>query len=247
MNKTIEFIWKVWLRPNMLTVDVDNDYIAEVSTTGKTSRNTDIAQAIMTEGSEIKYDTIVSILNQRDRIVRQKVQEGGSVLDGVCHIQPRITGVWKGANAKFDAAANHITVDMTPAAELRDALTHVGVEVLGVKDSGAYIGLVTDAATGNTDGTATAHDDIIITGEKIKIVPEDDETIGVFFRNIQTGETYRVSRRLTQNDPKKIIARLPDMPTGSYTLTIVTRYTQSHNVLLNEARTIVYERPLTVE
>jgi hypothetical protein len=26
------FFWKVWLRPNLLTKDVDNDYVAEVST-----------------------------------------------------------------------------------------------------------------------------------------------------------------------------------------------------------------------
>lgn len=88
---TNNFFWKIWLRLNLLTQDIDNDYTAEVSTIGNTKRNDDIARAIVKEGSEIKYDTLLSILNQRDRIVRQMVQEGNSVLDGCCHITPRVS------------------------------------------------------------------------------------------------------------------------------------------------------------
>lgn len=43
--------WKVWLKPNLLTKDVDNDYIAEVSTSKQTLRNEDIAQRIVTQFS----------------------------------------------------------------------------------------------------------------------------------------------------------------------------------------------------
>lgn len=39
--------WKVWLKLNLLTKDVDNDYMAEVSTVGKTTRNEDIARRIV--------------------------------------------------------------------------------------------------------------------------------------------------------------------------------------------------------
>ena len=68
--------WKVWLTPNLLTKDVDNDYIAEVSTSKHTLRNEDIAQRIVAEGSEIKYDTLLSIINQHDRIIREAVCDG---------------------------------------------------------------------------------------------------------------------------------------------------------------------------
>ena len=49
---------------NLLTQDIENDYTTEVSTVGKTSRNEDIAKRIVEEGSEIKYDTLLSIINQ---------------------------------------------------------------------------------------------------------------------------------------------------------------------------------------
>jgi hypothetical protein len=132
---------------------------------------------------------------------------------------------------------------MTPTAELRTALGEVGVEVLGVKESGAYIGLVTDVATGKTDGTITPNEDIIIEGDKIKVAPEE-EGYGVFFAD-EGGTETPVTHRLTENNPKKVIARVPALAAGTYTLKVVTRFSQS-NFLLKEPRNIIYSQPLTV-
>jgi hypothetical protein len=141
----IKFIWKVWLQLNFLTKDVENNYVAEVSTTGKKAlRNADIARLI--KGSELKYETLLSILDQGARIIREKIQEGHSVLTGCCRFTPRVTGTWIGANAKLDAA-HQIALDIVPGAKMRAALKEVGVEVLGVKDGGTCIGLVTDTYT----------------------------------------------------------------------------------------------------
>ena len=220
--------WKVWLTPNLLTKDIDNDYIAEVSTSKQTLRNEDIAQRIVDEGSEIKYDTLLSIINQHDRIIREAVCDGYSVLTGVGQYSPRVTGSWIGKSANFDPSVNKLTLDMVLSKEMRDALATVGVEVLGVKEGGgAAIGLVTDTLTEATDGTITPGD----------FVPRDapEETI------------YKVDRRLTQNNPSSIIARVPATITpGSYTLRIVTQYTNSGSTLLKEPRTIEYELPLVV-
>lgn len=240
-----KFFWKVWLRPNLLTKDVDNDYIAEVSTVNDTRRNEDIAKQIVQAGSEISYDTILSILNRSDNVVRDMLQSGQSVQTGVCRLSPRVSGTWVGSNAGYDPAVHKITLDITPTAEMREALTSVGVEVLDVKGSGAYIGLVTDTATGLTDGTITAGDDIMIEGDKIRIAPDDDETLGVFLVD-STGKATKVTRRLTQNDPKTVLARVPDLPKGDYTLRIVTRFTTS-NTLLKDARTIEYSKLLTIK
>ena len=220
--------WKVWLTPNLLTKDIDNDYIAEVSTSKQTLRNEDIAQRIVDEGSEIKYDTLLSIINQHDRIVREAVCDGYSVLTGV--------GQYK------------LTLDMVLSKEMRDALSTVGVEVLGVKEGGgASIGLVTDTLTEATDGTITPGEDILIEGAKIKIVGDPD-LCGVYFipRDAPEETIYKVERRLTQNDPSRIIARVPaELAPGAYTLRIVTQFSNSTQ-LLKEPRTLEYELPLGV-
>ncbi|GHT69692.1 hypothetical protein FACS189452_10440 [Bacteroidia bacterium] len=240
-----KFFWKVWLRLNFLTKDVENDYIAEVSTVGKTLRNEDVAAAIKEEGAEWQVESILDLLNRADRIRRHRVCEGYSVLTGLCHVSPRVSGNWIGASTAYDPAAHKITCDMSPAAELRANLEEVGVEVLGIKESGAFIGLVTDAATGKTDGNITAGDDIIIEGDKIKIEPEGETGIGIFFVSA-TGTPAAVTHRLLQNGPKKVIARIPAVAAGAYTLKIVTRYTSGSNTLLKESREIEYAIPLIV-
>lgn len=236
--------WKVWLRLNLLTKDVDNDYIAEVSTVKNSLRNEDIAQRIVSEGSEIKYDTLLSIINQHDRIIREALMDGYSVLTKTCQYTPRVTGTWIGSSAKFDPEKHKVTLDITLSSEMRESLSHVGVEVLEVKESGARIGLVTDTFTGLSDGTITPGDDIRIEGEKIRVAGEA-EGVGVFFVDSE-GKTTAVTRRFTQNDPKCILARVPaELTGGTYTLRIVTQFSNT-STMLKEPRTIEYELPLTV-
>jgi hypothetical protein len=237
-------VWKVWLRRNLLTKDVENDFIAEVSTAGETLRNSDIADAIIAARSEFRLETISNILQLRDELIRQKLAEGFAFQDGCVHISPRVGGAWLGVNASFDPETNKITLDIAPTMEMRSILDTVKVEVLGEKDSGALIGLVTDVITGKTDGTITPNEDIIVTGDKIKVSPEDEAELGVFFVDANGTET-QVTRKLTENMPKKLILRVPALSDGTYTLKVVTRYSHSAQ-LLNEPRVITYEFPLKV-
>ena len=71
---------------------------------------------------------------------------------------------------------------------------------------------------------------------------------GVFFvlRGAETETVRKVDRRLTQNNPSSIIARVPaDLEPGEYILRIVTQFSNSA-VLLKEPRTLEYEQPLFV-
>lgn len=241
---TYSKFWKVWLRPNLLTKDVDNDYFAEVSTVKNTLYTEDIARRIGKEGSEIKYDTLVSIMMQHDRIICEAVQDGYSVMTGFCRVAPRVGGSWIGRNAVFDPLMHKVTADLTPAIDLVRALETVGVEVLGVKDDGgAYIGLVEDTLTGLTNDTATIGEDIRIEGNKVK-VEGDSEEIGIFFVN-GAGVATKVTRRFTQNTHKVVIARIPaSLEAGTYQLRIVTQHTGGG--YLKEPRTIEYANPLTL-
>ncbi|MDR2810482.1 MAG: DUF4469 domain-containing protein [Tannerellaceae bacterium] len=243
-----KFFWKIWLTPNNLTKEVDNDYIAEVSTVQYTMRNEDIARMIVNTRSELRYETILGILNERDAVVLDSILAGSSVQDGNIHISPRILGNWIGADPAFDPKEHTITVTATPTNTLRNALHNdVGVQLLGKKtDGGAIIGLVTDIITGSTSGQITSKGNIIIEGEKIKIAPievpnQGDTPLGVFFVD-KDGTSIPLDQPLTVNDPKKIICTVPaQVSNGRYTLKIVTRFTTSSNTLLHDPRTIVYE------
>jgi hypothetical protein len=239
----MKYFWKVWLRLNLLTGG--KDYTASVLTTGKKAlRNADIARMIKELGSELKIETLLYVLDTSDRIKREQVQRGHSVLDGCAQYTPRVQGVWASVNAKFNSAVHKTGLHIIPSAEMRAAFKEISVDVLGVKDGGAFVGLVTDTTTGLADGTMTSGDDIMIEGDKLKILPEDEQGLGVFFVNTD-GDSAPVTRRLTQNTPKKILARVPELPAGQYTLRVVTRYTNGAT-LLKEPRVIDYDRPLVI-
>jgi hypothetical protein len=244
MAKIIENSWKIWLRPNFLTPDVENDYTGEVSTIGHTIHNEDIARRIVDERSELRYETILAILNERDSIVLESVLGGSFVQDGVVHIAPSITGLWTSSDRTVDPARQKPTISISPTAELRNGLSKVKLEILGVKDSGAYIGLVTDAATKAVDGHITPDGIVVITGDKLRIAPLDDPESGIFLVG-ENGEKTQITQ-ISQNDPKRLTALVPSLTAGTYTLQIVTRFSNS-STLLKVARTIVYDMPLVVE
>ncbi len=225
-----EHQWDVYLRPNYLTTDDLNDCIADVLTRLQTQHNAEIAAKIATKTGQDK-NSVLAILNQRDEEVKNCLLDGKSFADSLVQISPRVSGVWATSKSPFDPAVHKRTADLTLTQEFRSALEAVGVRVLGTKTNGAEISLVTDAATGKTDGTITAGDDIIIEGEKIKIQDEGDEAQGVFFVDSE-GKEHRVNRRLTVNKPAQLIARVPaDLAEGAVTLIVRTKYTGSATTL----------------
>ncbi|MDR0374149.1 MAG: DUF4469 domain-containing protein [Treponema sp.] len=236
--------WKVWLKRNLLTKDIENDFIAEVSTAGHTLRNEDIAARIVAARSEMRLETIASILAVRDDIVREALLQGTAVQDGCVRMAPRVSGNWIGASHAFDPKTHKIGLDISPSAEMRSALETVGVEVLGEKEAGAFIGLVTDISADKTDGTITPDEDIIVTGERIKIAPEGEAGLGVFFVDAG-GAEHPLAHKMTENLPKKLVFRVPALAAGAYTLKVVTRFSSS-STLLQHPRSITYEFPLTV-
>ena len=238
-------VWEVYLRPNTLTKDNDRDCIADVHAHTATQRNEDIAEIITKERSEFRKETIMSILNMRDKAVKDLIEQGVSFMDSLVQISPRVSGVWKTENSAYDEKVHKRTVDLIPTADLRTTLDEIGVKVLGVKESSARITEITDTATGLKDGTLTIGDDIIIEGDKLK-VDESDAAQGVFFK-AANGTEYKSERRLSVNKMGQIIARIPDtIPEGEVTVTVRTKYSGS-SAPLKTLREIVFKLPCTAK
>lgn len=229
------------LRPNTLTKDNDRDCIADVHAHAATQRNEDIAEMITKERSEFSKETIINILNMRDKAVKDIIQEGLSFMDGLVQISPRVSGVWETENSSYDEKIHKRTVDLIPTADLRTTLDAIGVKVLGAKEETARITEITYTATGLKDGSLTIGDDIIIEGSKIK-VDETDPAQGVFFK-AENGTEYKTNRRLSVNNPSQIIARVPkEVPEGKVEVIVRTKFSTGNKTLL-QIREIVYGYP----
>ncbi|MFC2330810.1 MAG: DUF4469 domain-containing protein [Treponema sp.] len=240
-----KYVWGVYLRPNPLTKDNDRDCIAEVYSHTPTQRNEDIAALITKERSEFRPETILNILDMRDKAVLGFIRDGLSFMDGVSQISPRVAGVWETENAQFDEKIHNRTADMIPTMELRNIFDKITVKVLGAKEDSAKIASVTDTVTGLKDGTITIGDDIMIEGEKLKI-NEDDVEQGVFFIT-EDGSEFKTERRLSINKPSQLMARVPkNVPEGKVTIKVLTKYTHG-GLPLKELREVVYGYPCTAK
>ena len=245
MPKTKKYVWEVYLRPNTLTKDNGRDCIADVHSHAQTQRNEDIAALITKERSEFRAETILNILNMRDKAVLTLIQDGLSFMDGVVQISPRVSGVWENENSPYDEKIHKRTVDMIPTADFRNALESITVKVLGAKETTAKIASVTDTATGLTDGTLTIGDDVLLEGEKLK-VDEKDPLQGVFFVT-EDGTEHKTERRLSLNKPTQILARVPqNLPEGKVRVVVRTKYTHG-GIPLKELRELVYGYPCTAK
>ena len=239
MNKD-ENLWELYLRQHFISQKQEREFIAEVLAKGATKHNEDIADIILAKGSEFRKETIVAILNQRDVEVAEVLKAGGSFADGIVQMSPRVTGVWESTKEAFDPTKHKKTIDTSLTAAFKAELEAVRVKVLGEKAGVASIALVTDTATGKTDGTITIGDDIIIDGDRVKIQDENDSEQGVFIVEAN-GTEHRVARRLSVNKPGQIIARIPNtVSAGKVKVVIRTRFSGNNASALKNMRVIIY-------
>lgn len=128
---------------------------------------------------------------------------------------------------------------------LRNELSSVEVEIMGMADNGLSIFRVTDVKTGSVNDLLSPNRNLKITGRKIRVAG-DNEGVGVYFVNQVSGERIRVDPAdLVINNPSELVIVIPGLEAGRYKLQVTTRY--SKHVLLKEPRTVVFDKVLTVQ
>lgn len=244
-NKT--YTWMFDLRENSMTKDVKEDYTATVRTL-RSMTVEDIARAIVAERTEFRLDTLVNIANLIDEKIRQFVCQGNTVVTGSAQYSPSINGVFMGKTGTFDPAVHKLSVNITPAKDLRAELQKVTPEFTGyVKDlGGARIGLVKDATTGKTDGSLSPGGIVEVTGKKIKSINADGTAVGkVVLVNTETQAETDITS-LAINDPSRLMFTIPaSLPEGTYKLRVETHYS-GPSVRLKTSRVIDYDQELYV-
>jgi hypothetical protein len=239
--------WNAYLEENHLTGD-PTDYVAFVEAAGA-RRLDDIVAACMEGGSDVRPEIAKAILERANHVKANFLLSGYDVHDGLTLYAPQIIGKWKG-KGPFDRNKHKLTINANLSADFRKELRHVKVRIVGFKVPVAYISLVTDRATGKTDGAITPGDDILIEGSRIKLLglPQEDGTlepgIGIFLVPTSGGAPINLPR-FDDNTPSHILARVVSpLPSGvTFRLRIVTRFTHS-NILLKTPRIIDFNNVL---
>jgi hypothetical protein len=228
-------------------------YIAQVITAAVVLDIGNIADSIKEDGYELNKATIVDVFDRIIEKVKQAIVAGNSVDLDIVKVSPLVDGPWEDHDS-YDEGVHDKTVTVTAKSSLVKALKDVQVDVVGYRKPGdtAVILGVTDKASRKKDYSITVGDNILIKGEKIKVVglpdpdAEDDDDndivteagIGVFFIP-ESGAPIQATR-IDTNSASEVEVRVPNtLQKGKeYGLQIITRYTGGAQ-LLNVPRTIV--------
>ena len=178
-----------------------------------------------------------------DKKIIESVCQGNTVNTGSTLYAPALPGSFIGTDGVVDRTKHKPYVNINPSTGFRKELETVLPVFSGnVLDSGgAHIGLVTDSATGRTDGFMTPGNTIDITGKKIRSLNADGSGIGsIKFVNVETDAVAATIASLTINDSGRVILVVPaSLTDGTYRLEIETYYS-NNNTFLKSPRTLIY-------
>ncbi|MDY3339480.1 DNA-binding domain-containing protein [Riemerella anatipestifer] len=234
---------KAWLRPNLLTKDDPNDFVA-VPLLGGSLGITEIIEALKKEGMEIKTETAVDIITRFNRKASELVLNGYSVNTGLVYMRPAIKGVFY--DKTWDKEKHSVYVNVNQGLDLRRAVADTKVEILGEQSSPMSVFSITDKATGKADGILTKGKNAEIKGTYIKIDGNDPKN-GIVFKNLDTQQEVKLSaEHIVLNEPSRVLILVPsDLEAGNYELSITTQ-SSTGSVLLKEPRTERLPNPVVI-
>lgn len=235
---------KAYLYTNQFTDD-PNDYIARVST----ERSLNISQICQSAVSRGSAD--ISATSMEHGVVLflkemgYQLCDGFSINTGYFTASPLIKGVFNSPDETFNSEKHSVLFQFNQGELLRNELSSIKVDILGVADSSLSISQVTDIKTGLVNDVITPNRNLKISGYKIKIAG-DNTNVGVYFINQTSGESNKVDASdIVTNNPSELIIVIPGLVAGTYKLQITTQF--SGATLLKEARTYLFDKVLTVQ
>lgn len=240
------YTWPFSLHENAMTKDDQTDYLASVQINKQLSLE-DIADAVIRERSEYRYETLLDAFRLMEQKIRDEVYAGNRVQTLLARFSPSISGVFN-AEGEVDPKQHKCDINIAPTAEFRQGLSRVKLHYTENmrRNGGAAITLVLNRITDRVDGPFAPGEIALVKGNKIKCLNADGTGKGrILLTNRATGEQWETNL-IGDNYPRRLTFIIPhDLPSGEYKLQIETYYTTG-TWLLRKPRVITYATPLLV-
>ena len=244
MSKTRHTI-KAYLYDNLLTPD-PNDFTARVSSERSLSV-ADICHSAATRGGADVSDAAMShAVELFLKEMAYRLCDGFAVNTGYFTAMPVVRGVFLNPNETFDPQRHTLQFQFTQGELMRREIEDVEVKIMGVAETGLYIGQVEDMKSRTVNEVLTPGFNLRVTGTKLRVVG-DKPGVGIFFRETVTNTATKVDEGdIVVNNPSELMIIIPALPAGTYQLEITTQFS-TNKQWLKEPRTSVFEKPLTVK
>jgi hypothetical protein len=236
MTKVFKIIVELY---ELLITGRKDDRIGRVVSIGSLKVD-DLIHVAVTRRTDLNPVTLKAAYEILKETAIEEVCGGRQVEFGLTHCRLNVNGVFIGDHASWSDGEHKLFLQATPTAEVRNALKNITVEVRGMAQSGAFINMLTDVATGEINTRITPSGGVNVTGVKIKVAG-NAPGVGIFLTEINGGDPIMIpATSILINDPSKISFIVPSfLSPGDYRLSIVTQF--SGNTTLKEPRTCVFD------
>lgn len=231
---------KYHLTENLLT-NHSAEYVAQVQTAGSYNKEA-LIEEMLKRGTLLTRTDILAVLNGLEEVVCDIVSSGGTINSPLFNTSFSISGVFDGPIDNFDGNRHKLNVNISKGTKLRATESKVSFEKTTVMLPQPQILEVKDSVSKSINTRLTAGGVVEVFGNNIK-VGGDHADCGLWFVPA-TGEPTKATT-LVQNKPGSIIAVIPQLPTGSYTLKIITQQSGG-GILLKTPRICLFGKTLTV-
>lgn len=230
---------KYGLTENSLTERPD-DYTAQVYSAGSLDKEA-IIERMLRRGTLLTKTDILAVFNGIEEEVAAVTREGFTVNMPLLNTSFSISGVFEGPLDSFDPNRHRLYVNLTKGTILRDAEMRVPLTKTDAVVSQPHILEVKDAISDTVNKILTPGGVLQLWGSGIKVEGTEAEC-GLWFVPA-IGQPIKATV-LVQNKPSSLIAAIPVLPAGTYSLRVVTQY--SGGKQLKQPKVCMFDKPLTV-
>ena len=235
MADEITYRIDAFLQDNSLTTDNTQDVYA-VPASREPADEERILAEMKAEDTGLRRETILHVFELEKRVINRLLLSGHAVNTGLYHASVAFRGLIK--NSQWDENENQIVVNFNPGADLREAIRHTQVNILGAKPAGISVTGVQDVATKADNASATAGRAFTLTGRNIRIAGQDP-AVGLTLIAEDGTETAVTDDLWVINKPSTVTFIIPaQMEAGTYTLRLTTQFSGNSTRLLKTPRTI---------
>lgn len=235
---------KAYLYPNMLTAS-PNDFSAR-TISERSMSIADICESAVARGGAHTTAAAMeanAILFFKEMAYR--LADGFSINTGYFLASTNIKGVFESPTETFNKEKHNVSFQFRQGEIMRSMIPDIEVDLLGVAETGPFIGQVFDVKTATTNDTLSPGHILKLAGSKIKITGNLSD-IGIFFIALADGLKTAVSiKEVATNNPSELIFIIPALNAGDYEVEVVTQYSGG-GAPLKSSRSSILNKVLTV-
>lgn len=233
MSDEITYRIDAFLQDNSLTTDNTEDVYA-VPASKEPADEERILAEMKAEDTGLRRETLLHVFELQKRVIKRLLLSGHAVNTGLWHASVAFRGLIK--KSQWDPEENEIVVNFNAGADLREALKHTQVNILGAKPASISVTGMEDVATKADNASATPGRAFTLTGKNLRIAGTDP-SVGLTLVSEDGTETPVPSDLWVINNPSTLTFIIPaDLEQGTYTLRVTTQFSGHSTTLLKTPR-----------